>query len=131
VQLWMSMGPGFLAFLAGLQQIDDTIYEAGRVDGVRNRMQELFFLTLPLVKPQLVFGAVMAVVGAFSMFGIASSMVGFPSPQYAAHSIMAHLHDYAFLRFEMGYGAAISVIMFIMMYGLSNMFRRMLSSKGE
>ena len=131
VQLWMSMGPGFLAFLAGLQQIDEQIYEAGKVDGIRNRMQELFFLTLPLVKPQLVFGAVMAIVGAFSMFDISVGLVGFPSPQYAAHSIMAHLYDYAFLRFEMGYASAISVIMFLMMYGLSSMFRRMLSSKGE
>lgn len=129
VQLWLSMGPGFLAFLAGLQQIDDEIYEAGKVDGVRNRMQELFFLTLPLVKPQLVFGAVMAVVSAFSMFEISVGLVGFPSPQYAAHSIMAHLYDYAFLRFEMGYASAISVIMFAMMYGMSSLFRRMLATK--
>lgn len=131
VQLWLSMGPGFLAFLAGLQQIDDQIYEAGKVDGIKNRMQELFFLTLPLVKPQLVFGAVMAVVSAFSMFDISVGLVGFPSPQYAAHSIMAHLYDYAFLRFEMGYASAISVIMFAMMYGLSTMFRKMLSTKDE
>jgi len=131
VQLWMSMGPSFLAFLAGLQQIDETVYEAGKVDGVKNRMQELWFITLPLVKPQLVFGAVMAVVNSFSMFDIASAMVGFPSPEYAAHTIMAHLYDYAFLRFEMGYASAVSVIMFIMMYGLSSLFRKMLSTKGE
>jgi len=131
VQLWMSMGPAFLAFLAGLQQIDETVFEAGKVDGVKNRIQELWFLTLPLVKPQLVFGAVMAVVGAFSMFDIASAMVGFPSPEYAAHTIMAHLYDYAFLRFEMGYASAVSVIMFLMMFGLSGIFRKMLSTKGE
>lgn len=131
VQLWMSMGPGFLAFLAGLQQIDETLYEAGRVDGIRNRLQELFFITLPLVKPQLVFGAVMAVVGAFSMFDISAALVGFPSPQYAAHTIMAHLYDYAFFRFEMGYASAVSVIMFLLMFGLSGVFRKMLSSKGE
>lgn len=131
VQLWMSMGPAFLAFLAGLQQIDETVYEAGKVDGVKNRIQELWFLTLPLVKPQLVFGAVMAVVGAFSMFDIASAMVGFPSPEYAAHTIMAHLYDYAFLRFEMGYASAVSVIMFLMMFGLSGIFRKMLSTKGD
>lgn len=131
VQLWMSMGPGFLSFLAGLQQIDEQIYEAAKVDGIRNRLQELWFITLPLVRPQLVFGAVMAIVGAFSMFDISVGLVGFPSPQYAAHSIMAHLYDYAFLRFEMGYASAVSVIMFIMMFALSAMFRRMLSSKGE
>ena len=107
------------------------LYEAAKVDGIRNRLQELWFITLPLVKPQLVFGAVMAIVGAFSMFDISVGLVGFPSPQYAAHSIMAHLYDYAFLRFEMGYASAVSVIMFIMMFALSGMFRRMLSSKGE
>lgn len=131
VQLWMSMGPGFLAFLAGLQQIDETLYEAAKVDGIRNRLQELWYITLPLVRPQLVFGAVMAIVGAFSMFDISVGLVGFPSPQYAAHSIMAHLYDYAFLRFEMGYASAVSVIMFLLMFGLSSMFRRMLSSRGE
>ena len=131
VQLWMSMGPGFLSFLAGLQQIDESLYEAAKVDGIRNRMQELWYITLPLVRPQLVFGAVMAIVNAFSMFDISVGLVGFPSPQYAAHSIMAHLYDYAFLRFEMGYASAISVVMFIMMFALSSMFRRMLSSRGE
>jgi len=131
VQLWMSMGPGFLSFLAGLQQIDESLYEAGKVDGVRNRLQELWFITLPLVRPQLVFGAVMAVVGAFSMFDISVGLVGFPSPQYAAHSIMAHLYDYAFLRFEMGYASAVSVVMFLMMFLLSSMFRRMLSTRGQ
>lgn len=131
VQLWMSMGPGFLSFLAGLQQIDDTIYEAAKVDGIRTRAQELWYITLPMVKPQLLFGAVMTIVSSFSMFDLASSMVGFPSPEYAAHTIMAHLYDYAFLRFEMGYGAAISIIMFIMMYGLSTLFRKMLSSHDE
>lgn len=129
VQLWMSMGPGFLAFLAGLQQIDEELYEAGKVDGVKNRLQELWFITLPLVKPQLVFGAVMAVVSAFSMFDMSVALVGFPSPEYSAHSILAHLYDYAFLRFEMGYASAVSVVMFMMMYGLSSMFRKMLSSK--
>lgn len=131
VQLWMSMGPGFLAFLAGLQQIDHSLYEAGKVDGVRNRLQELWFITLPLVKPQLVFGAVMAIVNAFSMFDLSTAIVGFPSPQYAAHTIMAHLYDYAFLRFEMGYASAVSVIMFLMMFGLSGIFRKMFSAKDE
>ena len=131
VQLWMSMGPGFLSFLAGLQQIDEQIYEAAKVDGIRNRWQELFYITLPMVKPQLLFGAVMTIVSSFSMFDLAASLVGFPSPEYAAHTIMAHLYDYAFLRFEMGYGAAISVIMFIMMYGLSTFFRKVLASHDE
>jgi len=131
VSLWMSMGSGFLAFIAGLQNIDTQLYEAGRVDGVSNAFQEIWFITLPLMKPMLLFGAVMAVVGSFNVFGIAMQLSGLPSPLYAGHTIMTHLYDYAFIRYEMGYASAISVVLFIMMFGLNRILMRLLSTKGE
>jgi multiple sugar transport system permease protein len=131
VALWMSMGTGFLAFLAGLTNVPAELYEAGRIDGISNRGQEIWYITLPSMKPQLLFGAVITVVNSFSVAGLTMQMAGFPSPLYAAHTILTHLFDYAFVRFEMGYSAAISVVLFVLMFGLSRLLTRLLSSKGE
>lgn len=131
VSLWMSMGSNFLVFLAGLQSIDTELYEAGKMDGIKSRWQEAWYITLPLMKPQLLFGAVMQVVRAFEVSDVAISLTGMPSPLYATHTILTHLLDYAFIRFEMGYAAAISVFLFLLMFGLSRLFTRLLSTKGD
>jgi multiple sugar transport system permease protein len=131
VALWMTMGTAFLVFLAGLQTVSPDLYEAGKVDGVANPLQEVFYITLPMMKPQLLFGAVMQVVAGFSVFGIATSLAGLPSPLYAGHTIVAHLYDYAFIRFEMGYAAAVAVVLFLWTFGLSRVLMRVFSSKGE
>ena len=113
ISLWMSMGTSFLVFLAGLQDVPRELYEAGMVDGIRNRWQEVFYITLPVIKPQLLFGAVMSIVNSFAVFQVAVQVAGLPSPLYAGHTIVAHLYDYAFIRFEMGYAAAIAVVLFL------------------
>ncbi len=116
ISVWMSMGTGFLVFLAGLQNIDPALYEAARVDGMKSRLQELRYITLPLMKPQLLFGAVNSVVGAFAIFDVATSVAGMPSPNYAAHTIVAHLYDYAFIRMNMGYASGVAMILFIITF---------------
>ena len=131
VALWMGMGTGFLVFLAGLQTVSAELYEAGKMDGISNPLQEVFYITLPVMKPQLLFGSVMAIVAGFSVFGIATSLVGLPSPLYAGHTIVAHLYDYAFIRFEMGYAATVAVILFIWTFGLGRIMFRVFSSKNE
>ena len=131
VQLWMSMGNGFLVFLAGFKNISPEIYEAGAIDGVKNRTQQLFMLTLPMMKPQLLYGAITSIVSAFAVFDIAVSIAGMPSPDYAAHTIVAHLYDHAFIRFEMGYASGIAVILFLITYLLGQLCMRLLSSKEE
>ncbi len=131
VALWMGMGTGFLVFLAGLQTVSPELYEAGKMDGISNPLQEVFYITLPVMKPQLLFGSVMAVVAGFSIFDIATNLVGLPSPLYAGHTIVAHLYDFAFIRFEMGYSSAVAVILFIWTYGLGRILFRIFSSKDE
>lgn len=131
VAVWMSMGTGFLAFLAGLKNVPQELYEAGRVDGVTSRAQEIWYITLPVMKPMLLFGAVLAVVSSFNVFSLSQSLVGFPSPLYAGHTIVGHLYDYAFIRYEMGYAAAISVVLFVVTFGLGRFFMRVFSTKGE
>ncbi|RXZ84035.1 sugar ABC transporter permease [Paenibacillaceae bacterium] len=121
VSLWMSMGIGFLAFLAGLQNVPKDLYEAGAIDGIRFKLQELWYITIPSVKPQLLFGAVLQVVFSLQVFDVSVQLVGIPSPLYAGHTILTHLFDYAFIKFEMGYASAIAVVLFMMMLGLNRL----------
>ena len=113
--LWMSMGTGFLSFVAGLQGVDKSMYEAGYVDGIRNRWQELYHITLPSMKPMLLFGAVMSITSAFNVCDVPRALAGYPSTDYAARTIVTHLFDYGFSRFEMGYASAIATILFLIM----------------
>ena len=130
VALWTSLGTSFLSFIAGLQGIDRSMYEAGAVDGVKNRWQELWYITLPSMKPQLMFGAVMAITSAFGFGGVVTALCGFPSVDYAAHTIMHHLDDYGGQRFEVGYSSAIAVILFAIMIGSNMLVKKMLSKVG-
>ena len=115
IQLWMSMGVSFLANISGLQNVDPTIYEAAAIDGVKNRWQELWYLTLPSMKNILLFSAVMQIQASFSVSGIATTLTGNPSVNYSTHTIVTHLTDVSGVRYEMGYAAAISVFLFLMM----------------
>ncbi len=115
VQLWQSLGVSFLSFSAGFQGVDRSLFEAGMVDGIRNRWQELWYITLPSMKAQLLFGAVMQITSAFSVGTISMQLAGFPSVDYAGHTILTHLHDYAYERMEMGYACAIAVVLFLLM----------------
>jgi multiple sugar transport system permease protein len=115
VILWMSMGSGFLSFVAGLQGVDRSQFEAGYMDGVKNRWQELWYITLPNMKPMLMFGAVMSITAAFGVCDVTMALCGYPSTEYAARTIVTHLFDYGFSRFEMGYACAIATILFLMM----------------
>ncbi len=130
VSLWTSLGMSFLSFIAGLQGVDRSLYEAGAVDGVKNRWQELYYITLPSMKPQLMFGAVMAITGAFGYGGIVTALCGFPSVNYCAHTIMHHLEDYGGSRYEVGYSSAIAVVLFAIMVGANGLVKKILSKVG-
>ena len=131
VALWSSLGTSFLSFIAGLQGIDRSLYEAGAVDGVRNRWQELWYITLPSMKPQLMFGAIMAITSSFGFGGVVTALCGFPAVNYAAHTIMHHLDDYAGQRYEMGYASAIAVVLFAIMIGANMLVKKALSKVGS
>lgn len=112
IGVWGSMGVGFLAMLAGLLNIDKTLYEAAYIDGIQNRWQEIFYITIPSMKPQMLFGAVMAIIGTFNASGIAATLSGgTPPPQYAGWLIVDHANDFGFVRYEMGYASAVTVVL--------------------
>src|SRR5690554_1152349 len=127
VVLWMSLSINFLVFIAGLQGIDEALYEAGAVDGIRNRFQELLLITLPVMRPQLMFGAIMTITGSFTAATQIVPLSGLPSTDYAAHTIVTHLLDYGNIRFEMGYASTIAVILFIAMVTVQRMVQKALS----
>jgi len=131
VALWTSVGTSFLAFIAGLQGIDRTLYEAGAVDGVRNRWQELWYITLPSMKEQLMFGAVMSITGSFSAGAIVTALCGLPSVDYAAHTIVNHLEDYGAIRFEMGYASAIATVLFVIMIVTNRLVQKIIAKVGD
>jgi multiple sugar transport system permease protein len=116
VQMWISLGAGFLALRAGFQNIDRSQYEAGAIEGIKNRWQELIYITLPSMGPQLMFAAVMQIVSSFTADIVGRNLVGFPSTDYAAHTIMTHAYDYGWVRYEMGYASAICMVLFVAMY---------------
>lgn len=130
VTLWGSMGVGFLAMLAGILEINPELYEAGAIDGISSRFQEIVYITIPSMKPQMLFGAVMAIVGTFQAGAIGVTLSGAnPTPQYAGQLIVNHIEDYGFLRYEMGYAAAVSVVLLLMVLFFARLANRLFASE--
>ncbi len=130
VALWTSLGTAFLSFIAGFQTIDRSLYEAAAVDGIKNRWQELWYITLPTMKPQLMFGAVLSITSSFGFGAIVTALCGFPSVDYAAHTIMHHLDDYGGSRYEVGYASAIAVVLFVIMFSCNIIIKKALAKVG-
>ena len=126
IQLWCSLGTGFLSFVAGLQNLDPSLAEAGAIDGVRNRFQELFYITLPQMGGMLMFGAVMQISSAFAVGSISSALLGNPSVDYAGHTLVLHIADFGNTRFELGYASAIAVFLFALMLVTKGVINKLL-----
>ena len=131
VTMWMSMGTQFLSFVAGLQGLDHALFEAGCIDGIRNRWQELWFITLPQLKPQLMFGAVMSITGAFSVGNVGAMLCGNPSTEYAVHTLVNHMTDYATVKYEFGYACAIATLLFLAMIVCNELIKLLLKNVGR
>ena len=113
IQLWMSMGISFLANIAGLQNVSVDLYEAGAIDGIKTRWHELWYITLPSMKTILLFSAVMQIQSVFSISDIIKSLSGYPSVNNSVDTLVSYIQDVGMTRYEMGYAAALSVILFI------------------
>ena len=123
------MGVGFLSILAGLLNVDEALYEAAAIDGVKNRFQEMLYVTIPSMKPQMLFAAVMQIVGAFQNGTIATLLAGNPTPGYSAQLIVNHVEDYGFIRYEMGYAAAVSVVLLLIVQIFSAVANRLFGER--
>ena len=128
VQLWLSLGTSFLAHIAGLKNVDTTLYEAGAIDGIHNRLQEVIYITLPSMKPQLLFAAVQQISASFGVGAVQIALTGNPSTEYATHTIIAHIFDHSGTRFEMGYACAMSTLLLIIMLAVNRIINKVLKS---
>lgn len=131
ISVWMGMGNGFLAFLAGFQNLDQQIFEAGRIDGVGNKFQELIYIVIPQQKPMLLFGAINTITGSFGIYDIPNALAAYPGPQNATMTLVGHMNDYAFTRLDMGYASTIAVVLFLMTFLIGRIVFRMLSTRNE
>lgn len=131
IAIWMSLGTSFLAFVAGFRTVDEKMYEAAAIDGMRNRFQELWYITLPAMRPQLLFGAVMSITSAFGVSAMITQVFGFPSTGYRLYTLVHMLEDYGGLRFEMGYASAIATILFILMVVLNRAVQNLIAKVGQ
>lgn len=129
VLIWMSFGSGFLSFIAGFKNVDARLYEAAAIDGIKNRFQEMWYITLPSMKPQLMFGAVMSITSSFGTGTVISAIYGFPSTNYTVYTLVHLLEDYGNVRYEMGYASAIATVLFAIMLGSNLIVQRLLADK--
>ena len=131
VQLWMSMGISFLSNIAGLQNVDEELYEAGAIDGIKNRWFELWYITLPYMKNILLFSAVMQISASFSVGQLCITLAGFPSVNYSAETILTHLTDVGTMRYEMGVACAMSFFLFALMGAARLLIGKVLNKVGS
>lgn len=131
VSLWMSMGISFLTFIAGFQNVDKSLYEAGMMDGINNRFQELWYITIPSMANQMVFGAVMQIVNCFAVGEVSAVLAGLPSTGYAGETVVTHIMDYGNLRFEFGYACAMGVVLVVLMQYSKKLATSLISKMGH
>lgn len=131
VMIWMSLGAGFLSFVAGLRTVDRSYFEVGYIEGIRNRWQELWYITLPCLRPQMMFGAVMSITSAFACGAVTTALCGNPSTDYGAHTILNHLTDYGTTRFDMGYACAIATVLFFIMIFVNEVVQKAITKIGN
>lgn len=131
ISLWSSMGIGFLSMLAGILNVDRELYEAAHIDGVKNRIQEILYITIPAIKPHMMFGAIMSIVNAFQNGSIGVQLSGAnPTPGYAGQLLVTHAEEFAFVRYETGYSAALSVILLAIIWCVSQISKKLFTEKG-
>ncbi len=131
VSVWQSLGTGFLAFVAAFRSLDVSMYEAAAIDGIRNRFQELWYITLPALEPQFAFTAVTSITAAFGVGTLSTQLFGNPSTNYAAHTLVLHMQDYATARMEMGVACVLAVLLFVLTVGANNLFKKFIRRVGR
>lgn len=131
VTLWGSLGTGFLSYVAAFRGIDVSLYEAAAVDGVKNRIQELWYITVPALRPQMLFSALISITGSFSVGAVSSALFGNPSPNYGAHTVVLHMEDYANVRYELGMACAMATVLFLLTVAANRLSGKFISRIGR
>jgi len=115
--VWKAIGPNMLLFIAGLQGIPEELYESAEIDGA-NRWQQFWYITLPGLRPVLLFVSVMLGIGYLQLFEEPYMLTG-GGPLNSTLSIVLYLYQKGFKAFEFGYASSVAFILFIMIFGLT------------
>ncbi|WP_309064839.1 carbohydrate ABC transporter permease [Microbacterium sp.] len=110
VTVWSSLGLNVVIFLAGLQNISPSVIEAARIDGA-GAVRLLFSIRLPLLSPIVFFSSVIAFISSLQTFDIVYVLVSGGGPDHATRTIVYHIYDLGFGRFEFGPSSAASIIL--------------------
>lgn len=129
MNLWWSVGGTAVIFLTGLQQIPGALYEAAQIDGATT-WQRFTTITLPMLKPVMLFVAVMQTIGAFQVFGQPFILTR-GGPELFTRGAVQYIYENAFLQYRMGYGAALSWLLFILICAFAFVQHRVLRKVGE
>jgi ABC-type sugar transport system permease subunit len=110
--LWWTVGGPVVILLAGLRQIPDVYYEAAAIDGAVG-WRRTWHITLPLLKPVLLFVVVLNVIGAFQVFG-QPYIITTGGPERSTNVLVMYIYETAFFNYRLGYGAAMSWLLFVL-----------------
>ncbi|OGW84808.1 MAG: hypothetical protein A2987_02520 [Omnitrophica bacterium RIFCSPLOWO2_01_FULL_45_10] len=119
MSIWAGIGYNMILFLAGLQTIPSTVYEAADIDGA-NVLEKFWHITLPLLKPTMVFVVIMGFIASFQVFEriyiMTESEFGIGGVLDSALTLVAYLYDMGFRKFQMGYASALGYVVFIVIF---------------
>lgn len=129
MSVWGGVGGTMLIYLAGLQGIPESLYEAARVDGASN-LQILFLITIPLLAPVTLYVLVTSIIGSFQIFGPIYAMTA-GGPAFATTTVVHQIYINGFRYFDMGYASAQSWVLFVLLLGLSIINMRLMTGGME
>jgi multiple sugar transport system permease protein len=115
--VWRACGYLMVIYLAGLQGIPDVLYEAAQIDGA-NQWQSMRYITLPLITPTAFFAVIISLIGASQVFDNVWVLTG-GGPGDATRLIVLYIYEVGFKRYEMGYAAALSLTLFLVLIVLT------------
>jgi multiple sugar transport system permease protein len=124
MSLWWGVGGSAVILLTGLQQIPAAIYEAADIDGA-SPWQQFRLITLPLLRPVLLFSVVVSTIGAFQVFGQPFILTR-GGPEFMTRGVVQYIYETAFNQYRMGYGAALSWLLFLLIASFAFIQNRLL-----
>lgn len=122
VSVWSGIGNNMLIFLAALKGVSPELYEAAKLDGA-NKMQTLWYITVPSIAPTMYFITTMSIIGAFQMFDLVYAMVPSNSMEWGRTPVVM-VYEIGFTRFRGGLGTAMSIILFAVIMVVTFLFQR-------
>jgi len=129
LSVWQGVGFQMLIFLAGLQEIPESLYEAATIDGA-NKWKQFIYITLPQLKNTSIFVIISTTILAFKLFDQVYIMTS-GGPNYSTYTVMLHIYNQGFRMQNVGYASSLTVVFFLIILGVSLIQRILLREERE